>query len=259
MCTRVLVRRPSDRLADGLLTHFERRPIDLALAEQQWEQYVAALRSFGWDVVEVAELPDAPDGVFVEDAVVMLGPVALLARSGAPERRRETASVESCVADLGCDTAQIDAPGCLDGGDVLKVGNQVYVGLGARTNASGIEQLRTIAVDQGFTVTSVPTTRTLHLKSAITALPDGTMIGHATVIDDAMGLPDFVAVPEPAGAHVVVVDQAIVLMASSAPQSAQLFNQRGFDTVQVDISEFEKLEGCITCLSVRLRATREAP
>ncbi len=253
MSIRVLVRRPGSRLADGLLTHMERQSVDLPRAQAQWDGYVAALATFGWEVVEVPPLPAAPDGVFVEDTVVMLGRTALIGCSGAPERRLEAASVERVIAGLGYDIVHIEPPGCLDGGDVLKVGDQIYVGLSKRTNAAAVEQLRRVAADQGFTVIPVPISKVLHLKSAITALPDGTIIGHPDAIDTTIDLPDFVAVPEPSGAHVVVLDENTVLMASSAPESANLLNQRGLETVCVDISEFEKLEGCVTCLSVRLR------
>lgn len=253
MSTRVLVRRPSPSLADGLLTHMDRQAVDVPRAMAQWDSYVATLKAFGWAIVEVPALPSAPDGVFVEDAVVMLGPTALIARSGAAERRLEAGSVEQVVAGLGYDVAHIGEPGCLDGGDVLKVGSRIYVGLSARTNAEGIGQLRTIATARGFMVESVPVTKVLHLKSAITALPDGTIIGHPDAMDSSLDFENFLAVPEPAGAHVVVVDENTVLMASSAAETAKLFNQRGLKTMHVDISEFEKLEGCVTCLSVRLR------
>jgi dimethylargininase len=106
----------------------------------------------------------------------------------------------------------------------------------------------------GAEVIEVPVHKVLHLKTAVTALPDGTVIGHRPLVDD----PDvwaghFLDVPEESGAHVVLLDGGTVLMAASAPRSAQLFRERGLEVVTVDISEFEKMEGCVTCLSVRLR------
>jgi dimethylargininase len=94
----------------------------------------------------------------------------------------------------------------------------------------------------------------LHLKSAVTALPDGTIIGYPDLVDDPAPFPRFLAVPEPAGAHVVLLDEGRLLMAASAPATAAIFADMGYEPVLVDISEFEKLEGCVTCLSVRLRA-----
>lgn len=99
----------------------------------------------------------------------------------------------------------------------------------------------------------MPTTKVLHLKSAVTALPDGTVIGYRPLVDDAGVFTTFLDVPEEGGAHVVVLDDATILMSAHAPRSAELFRARGLAVVTTDISEFEKLEGCVTCLSVRVR------
>jgi dimethylargininase len=102
-------------------------------------------------------------------------------------------------------------------------------------------------------VVAVPLTKALHLKSAVTALPDGTVIGYAPVVDDPSVFGDFLAVPEEPGAHVVLLGDGKLLMSSRAPETAKVMRTRGYDPVLVDIGEFEKLEGCVTCLSVRLR------
>ena len=104
----------------------------------QWEAYVAALREHGWETVEVGAADDCPDAVFVEDAVVMYRNVALITRPGAASRRGETAGVEEAVSRLGCSVNRVREPGTLDGGDVLKVGDTIYVGRGGRTNADGV-------------------------------------------------------------------------------------------------------------------------
>ena len=248
-----LVRRPSPRLAEGLVTHIERAPIDLPLALRQWEAYVQVLRDAGWTVVEVPEAPDCPDSVFVEDTVVMFRNVAVICRPGADERKPEVIDVEKVIEDLGCSINRIRPPGTLDGGDVLKVGDTVYVGRGGRTNGDGIRQLREILEPLGATVVAVPLAKVLHLKSAVTALPDGTVIGEPSLIDDTSIFPRFVPVPEEDGAHVVLIGGDRVLMSAAAPQSAALFRDLGYTPVEVDISEFVKLEGCVTCLSVRVR------
>jgi dimethylargininase len=245
-----LVRRPGPRLAEGLVTHIERHDIDVALAARQWQSYVDVLVEAGWQVVEVAPADNCPDAVFVEDPVVVYGKTAVLARSGAPERRAETVGVEKALA--GYDIRRIEAPGTLDGGDVLKIGSTIYVGRGGRTNDDGIRQLA--AHLPGATVVPVPVTKVLHLKSAVTALPDGTVIGYPPLVDDPSVFDDFLAVPEESGAHVVLLGDDRVLMAASAPKTAALLETRGLRPIPVDISEFEKLEGCVTCLSVRLRA-----
>jgi dimethylargininase len=255
MSITVLVRRPGPRLTEGLISHIEWLPIDPVLALRQWESYVEALAAEGWHVVEVAPADDCPDAVFVEDPVVVYGKTAVLARSGAPERRGETDGVAEALD--GYDLRRIEAPGTLDGGDVLKIGATVYVGRSGRTNDEGIRQLAAHLPDA--TVVPVPTTKVLHLKSAVTALPDGTVIGYPPLVDDPSVFERFLAVPEESGSHVVLLGGNRVLMAASAPESAALFRNRGLEPVIVDISEFEKLEGCVTCLSVRLRDTAALP
>ncbi len=250
---RALVRRPSPRLAEGLVTHIDRSPVDTDLAAEQWEAYVDALAACGWPAVEVEPAPDCPDSVFVEDAVVMFGPTAVVTRPGADSRRPETAAAARLVADLGYDAVSMTR-GRLDGGDVLKVGDLVYVGRGGRTDAEGVAELRSIVEPLGLRVLAVPMTKALHLKSAVTALPDGSVIGYSPVVDDPSFFPHYRAMPEEAGAHVVDLGGGRLLMSSRAPRSADLVASLGYQPVLVDISEFEKLEGCVTCLSVRLRA-----
>jgi dimethylargininase len=248
-----LVRVPAANLAEGLVTHIERTPVDSQRADEQWDAYVAALVADGWQTVEVAAADTLPDSVFVEDAAVVFGETAVITYSGAEARRPEAASVETSLREQGLHIQRIQEPGTLDGGDVLKVGTTAYVGRSGRTNADGIRQLRAIVTPLGYTVIAVPVTKALHLKSAVTALPDGTIIGHPETVDDPALFERFLAVPEPAGAHVVVLDHDAVLMASSAPRSAAMIADLGYRVVTVDISEFEKLEGCVTCLSIRVR------
>jgi dimethylargininase len=252
---RALVRRPSPRLAEGLVTHLERQPIDLELARSQWEGYVAALRGAGWETIEVPPADDCPDGVFVEDTVVMYADRAVITRPGADERKPETSGTAAVLRGLGYDVVSIEAPGTLDGGDVLKYGGTVWVHLGGRTNRAGIDQLASYLEPYGAHVVAVPVTKALHLKSAVTALPDGTVVGYEPLVDDPGVWSTFLDVPEESGAHVVLLGGDTVLMSSDAPESRRLFEDRGLDVVAVDIGEYIKLEGCVTCLSVRLRHT----
>ena len=136
---------------------------------------------------------------------------------------------------------------------VLRAGDTAYVGLGGRTNGVGIQQLATHLKEFGVRVQAVPVTRALHLKSAVTALPDGTVIGWGPVVDDKEAFPVYEDVPEEGGAHVIVVGEGHLVMAASAPTTAASFRARGYVVDEVDISELEKLEGCVTCLSVRVR------
>lgn len=249
-----LVRIPASNLAEGQLTHLERRPVDTAKADEQWDDYCAALVAEGWDTVEVDAAPDLPDSVFIEDTVVFFGDLAVLANPGAESRTAEVEAVERAVRAIpGVSIARIAAPGTLDGGDVLKVGGTVYVGASGRTNAEGIRQLRGILAPRGYTVVAVPMSKALHLKSGATALPDGTVIGHPDLLETTSLFPRFLAVPEPEGVAVVLLSDETLLMSASAPRTAELLSNLGYRVVTVDISEFEKLEGCVTCLSVRVR------
>lgn len=159
MQKRALVRRPGPRLADGLLTHLERVPVDVELAQRQWLGYAAALQSEGWELFEVDPADDCPDAVFVEDTVVVYGDLAVISRPGADERKPEVDGTEKALAGLGYRIARIEAPGTLDGGDVLKHGGTVWVGQGGRTNAAGLEQLRAHLEPLGARVVGVPIPR----------------------------------------------------------------------------------------------------
>jgi dimethylargininase len=235
MANRALIRRPSPRIAEGIVTHIERQPVDAGLALQQWDGYVRAMEAAGWETIEVPGGEDFPDGVFIEDTMVVYRDVAVIARPGAEVRRAEVEGGERAATDLGYSIRRIEPPGTLDGGDVLKVDSTVYVRVGGRTNEEGMRQFRGALEPLGATLVSVPVTKVLHLKSAVTALPDGTVIGYPPLVDDPGAFPRFLPVPE------------------DCPRTAEQFAGMGYRPSTVDIGEFQKLEGCVTCLSVRLR------
>ena len=248
-----LLRRPSPLLAQGIVTHIERSSIDLDLARQQWDDYVGALRAERWTTVEVPPLDSCPDSVFVEDTMVVFKNLAVIAHPGADSRKPETTAAEKTVAGLGYTIEHISGTATLDGGDVLKVGSTIYVGFGGRTNEEGVSQLRSFLEPLGGRVLAVPTAKVLHLKSAVTALPDGTVIGFEPLVDNPHAFERFLGVPEESGAHVVLLGENRLLIAADCPKTHDLFRSMGYELVVVDISEYEKLEGCVTCLSVRLR------
>jgi dimethylargininase len=191
--------------------------------------------------------------VFVEDVVVVFDDLAVITRPGARSRRGEVDGVRAVMEASGLSVAAIAEPATLEGGDVLKVGRTAYVGRSSRTNEAGIAQLRELLEPRGWDVVAVPVTKVLHLKTGVTALPGGTVIGYAPLVDDASVYREFLPVPEAEGSAVVVLDEHTVLMSASAPRTAALLRERGLDVVAVPVTEFEKLEGCVTCLSVRVR------
>jgi dimethylargininase len=247
----VLVRGPSSRLAEGIVTHLSRAPVDVALARAQHAAYAGALAACGWMIQQAPVAEDCPDSVFIEDTVVACEDLAVLARLGAPARRAEVAGVAGMLRSLGLRIARIQEPGTLDGGDVLQVGHTVYVGRGGRTNGAGIRQLHALLAPLGRTVIAVPLGNVLHLKSAVTALPDGTFLLLPQLVPAGL-FPAVRPVEEEGGCHVVPLGGDRVLIAASAPRTAELLDDMGFTPVVVDIGEFEKLEGCVTCLSVLL-------
>jgi dimethylargininase len=244
-----LVRHPGPRLAAGIVTHITRRPVDLARAGRQHEAYVSALAAAGWRIRPLVPADDQPDAVFVEDTVVVCDDLAVLARPGAQQRRAEVLGAEKAVRELGLELARIEAPATLDGGDVLQAGDTVYVGRSGRTNEEAFCQLARLLGAMGRRVVSVAVTGCLHLKSAMTALPDGTLIGLPDRVDTS-ALPGLRVAPELAGAHVLPLGADRVLLAASAPRTAERLADEGYDVSCVDISEFEALEGCVTCLGV---------
>lgn len=238
-----------------MVTFIERSPIDLDLARRQWENYVAVLRSAGFEIVEVPADDALPDSVFVEDTAVVFGDVAVLMNPNRPQRNPEIVGTAMVLESLDIPLLRLQDPAAMDGGDVLKVDRTVYVGLTASTNQAAAEQLMQWLEPRGWTVVAIPLTKALHLKSAVTALPDGTIIGYEPLVDSVESYPTFLATPEEGGSHVVVIGDNTIVMSADAPESAALFRERGIDVTEVDISEFTKLEGCVTCLSIRIRET----
>lgn len=247
-----IVRRPAASLASGCVSFIERQPVDTERAQRQWQAYIDALHAHGWPTIEVPPDDDLPDSVFIEDAVVMFDELAVITSPGEPTRRPEITAAAETIRRLGYQPAHITR-GTFDGGDLLKVGRTAYVGLSGRTSPEAVDELRELLAPRGWEVAGVPLTKALHLKSAVTALPDGTVIGYRPLVDDESAFASFLGVPEEGGAHVVVLGEETVLMSAHAPRTAAIFRDRGLTVVTVDISEFEKLEGCVTCLSVRIR------
>ena len=226
------------------------------VAADQHAAYVEVLRAHGVAIHHLPDAPGHPDGMFVEDVVVVVGGLAIVTRPGAAPRRGETAGLAEHLDALGLEVVTVAAPGTLDGGDVLQIGACVYVGRSSRTHDHAIEQLRRWLVPLGRTAVPVDVTGALHLKTAVTALPDGELVARPDVVDlTPFGPRPVLLAPEPAGADVLLLDDLVVVSAR-APRTAELIAERGFEVVTVAIDELEKLEAGPTCLSVLLPEVR---
>ena len=238
------------------LTHLPRVAIDLALAVAQHRAYEQALAALGCEVVSLPAEPDLPDSVFIEDVAIVLDEIAVVTRPGAASRRPEAAAVAEAHVPYRRVTA-IAAPGTIDGGDVLRIGRRIFVGQSARSNESGIEQLRVVAWPYGYTVTAVPVGGCLHLKSAITQVgPEVVLVNPAWVDVRAFGAVRVIDIDpaEPYAANGLLVGTTVIYPASFPKTRARL-EAAGIDLRVIDVSELQKAEGAVTCCSVIVSVT----
>lgn len=246
-----LTREVSPAIVRSELTHMPRVAIDVAVARAQHAEYERALASLGCSVRRLPAGPEMADAVFVEDTAVVFDEIAIITRPGAESRRAEIAQVEETLKHhrlLG----HIEAPGTVDGGDVLLAGRAVFVGASSRTNRAGIEQLRRLVEYFGYSLEAVDVRGCLHLKSAVTVLSDGTLLmNREWVRPDAFGALDIVDVhaDEPRGANIVRVDDQL-LYSAAFPRTRERLEHRGHRVMCVDVSEIAKAEGAMTCCSL---------
>lgn len=246
-----ITNRPSPNMQAGERTYVPEARIDYALALEQHAGYCEALRHCGATVTTLEVNGEMPDGVFVEDTAIVLDEVAVMMSMGAPSRRGEPAAIERVLREHR-PIARVSLPATIDGGDVVRSGRSLYVGLSPRTNAAAIESLREIVGPYGYRVTAVPVRGCLHLKTACSALADGRFLVNRDWIDPApLPASRLLDVPasEPWAGDVLVVAERIIL-ADTFPDTARLLVDEGFATVPVSVSEFAKVEGGVTCLSL---------
>ena len=246
-----ITREVSPAIGRCELTHLPRQPIDAALAREQHHQYEACLSELGYAVLRLPAERDLPDSVFVEDTAVVLDELAVLTRPGAASRRGETASVGAALAPYRT-LASIEPPAVLDGGDVLRVGGAVYVGLSSRTDEGGAAQLARMIEPLGYIVRRVTVSGCLHLKSAATAIaPETVLVNPAWVSpSDFAGLSVVEIDPsEPHAANALLAGDAVVYPAFF-PRTRRRLEARGLRIVEVNLSELAKAEGAVTCCSL---------
>jgi dimethylargininase len=246
-----VTRAVSSSLTDCVLTHVPRTPIDLERARRQHHEYEQALVRLGYRIRQLSEAAALPDAVFVEDVAVVLDEIAVMTWPGATTRRPEVESVAAVLGDYR-PLRRLAGPGTLDGGDVLRIGRTLYVGLGGRTNAAGASQLEDAVGAFGYEVRLVEVHGALHLKTAVTAVAEGVLLLNPAWLDarpfEGLDRID-VAPDEPFAANALRVGERVIYP-SAFPRTRDRLAQQGVDVIEVDVSELAKAEGGVTCCSL---------
>ena len=233
------------------LTFLEREAIDVENARTQHSLYEEILEGLGCRIKHLDEELDFPDSVFVEDIAIVLDEIAIITRPGALSRRGERPSIEQALAPHRS-LKHIQAPAILDGGDVMVVAKSIYVGISTRSNAEAVRQLRALVIDHGYRVVEVEFNGCLHLKSAMTAVSDDTLLFNPEWVD-AGAFPEYACISvdpsEPSAANVVRIGST-VLFAADFPRTGQRLSALGYDARPVVASELAKAEGALTCCSL---------
>lgn len=246
-----ITRAVSPAIINCELSFISRRPIDLALARAQHRAYERLLENLGARVISLAAEPALPDSMFVEDPAIVLDELAVIFPLGTASRRPEAAALAAALAKFR-DLAHVTLPGTLEGGDVLRIGRKVFVGVSKRSNAEGLRQLSAILAPHHYEVVPVPVHGCLHLKSAVTSLGGNTLLANRLWFD-ASPFSDFewieVDPAEPHAANALALQDTIVFPASF-PKTRARIEEAGFHVTPLDISELQKAESGLTCSSL---------
>ena len=246
-----LTREVSPNIGNCELTHLHRAPIDLPLARQQHRAYEKALKELGCEVHCLPAEADFPDSVFVEDTAIVVDEVAIITRPGADSRRAETASIAQALAPFR-DLRFIEPPATIDGGDVLRIGKNIFVGLSSRSNQSAIEQLQVYLEPFGYCVRGVTVSGCLHLKTAVTQVAEGTLLINRAFIEAAL-FDDLelieVDAAEPYAANALLIGDTAIYPANY-PHTLNRLEANRLKIKAVQVSEILKAEGAVTCCSL---------
>jgi len=245
-----ITREVSPAIDQCELTHIDRAAIDIGRARSQHSEYRELLSELGCTVIHLPAEPHLPDSVFVEDTAVVLDELAVLTRPGTESRWAEVASIAKALAPYR-PIAELTAPAMLDGGDVLCVGKAIWVGLSSRTNQAGVEQLKRLVSPHGYAVQSTKVHGVLHLKSAVTAVSDDTLLVNPDWIDEDFDGYRTVCVDpgEPFAANVLRVGEHLAV-SNSYPRTTERLDAAGIQYHLVASSELAKAEGALTCCSL---------
>lgn len=246
-----LTRAVSRTLESCELTCLPRQKIDIDLAIAQHRQYEDCLRESGVRVISLPGQPDMPDAVFVEDPLIVLDELAIVAPMGCESRRKESESLAEAILPFR-PVRRLRTPATLEGGDVMRIGRDVFVGASSRTNNAGISQLAGELEPFGYRVRAVEVRGCLHLKSACCPMGDGTILANRMWLDER-ALRDYpivdVAEEEPGAANILNI-AGTILMPAAFPKTERILRHRNADVRTLDISELMKAEASMTCSSV---------
>ena len=251
MSLTAIVREVSSSINDCELSFHARQPIDVARASAQHKAYQDCLVELGARIVSLPAEPELPDAVFVEDPAVVVNEVAIISNLGAPSRRPETRSLANVLLRYR-PLKFLAEPATLDGGDVLRIGRSIFVGLSRRTNRSGLAQLSDVLGSYNYQVQPVEVRGCLHLKSACSYIGNNTVLVNRSWIDvEPLSGLKLLDVPEdePAAANALLLND-VVIMPASFPQTRALLEKRGFRVRTIDVSELQKAEAGVTCTSL---------
>jgi len=246
-----ITRAVSPAIVHCELSFIDRKPIDLATAQDQHHRYENLLGKLGARVISLPAEPDLPDSMFVEDPAIVLDELAVILPLGTETRRREAASLAQALSKFR-KLEYISLPGTLEGGDVLRIGRKLFVGLTKRSNAEGIRQLAAILAPHNYEVVAVPVTGCLHLKSAVTHLGRNTLLANRAWFDTApLASFDWIDVDpaEPHAANALALGGTIIFP-TSFPRTRARIETLGFHVSSLDISELQKAESGLTCSSL---------
>jgi len=246
-----VTRQVSRSIGECELTFLERQPINFERARQQHAQYEATLKSLGLAVLSLPEAPDLPDSVFVEDTALVLDECAILLRCAAPSRRPEIELMDEVLRPYRR-ILRVQAPAQIDGGDILRIGKDIYIGLSSRTDSRAVDQVRELVAPRGYAVHGVAVTGCLHLKSAVTQVAPGAILTNPEwVAKGAFPAVKIIEIDasEPYAANALLVGETVIYP-SAFPRTRARLKAEGLRVTTVDADELAKAEGAVTCCSL---------
>ena len=252
MFSKAIVRIPCENMVNGITSTDMGKP-DYKKALMQHQNYIQALQSIGLAVTVLNAEEDYPDSVFIEDTALVTNSCAVITRPGADSRKGEVASVKSAVEKLFDEVYEIQSPGCVDAGDIMMVGSHFYIGLSDRTDQHGAQQMAEFLGKHNMTVSTIAMSEMLHLKTGLSYLENNNLL----ITGEFVGMPEF------AQFNQIVVDDfeayaansvwinGSVLVPAGHPKTSSKISELGYQVIELEMSEFQKLDGGLSCLSLR--------